>query len=882
MREDDPLTAFLLKLERYRDNYSQEKVHIHMDKPYYAIGDTIWFKSYVVNSGRNQLSGLSKILYVELINEKDSIKKSLRLPVVAGLAWGDFILSDSLSEGNYRIRAYTNWMRNFDEAWFFDKTFKIGNSLSNQVVSDVDYQFSKTGIREHVDATITYRNLDGKPLKGKEVNYDVQLDYRNILKGKGVTDSAGKLQLKFTNSQPFVLKSGKINTSIKVDSQKLVKKIFPVKATSADVKVQFFPESGNLVNGLRTRVAFKAQKADGLGAKVSGYVINSSSEKVAEFSSEYAGMGKFALTPLKDSRYTAVVRMEDGSEKKFDLPAAVDAGVVLTVNALDQETISLRLVSTQVHQPGDELILIGQSNGIVHYVSRNKMDKNVLSASLSKKRFPSGVVQFTVFNSSFHPLAERLVFIRRESALKLDVNTDKRSYQAREKVKLSLAAIDSAGKMTQGAFSIAVTNESLVPFDDVNETTILSNLLLSSELKGHIETPNYYFTSVDSKKEQELDNLMLTQGWRKFEWKDIRNQNFQSLIYEPERTISVSGKVLNLNGTPAAGGMVTLMSSRGTGLVLDTLTDAQGRFRFDSLSFNDSTTFIIQARNAKDKKNVEIVVDRVPPQLVTKNPNAANAEVNINQSLLPYLITRGEQFAEMRKQGMLRRSIVLAEVKVTETKPKVKNSSNLNGAGNADAVIVAADLQSCQSLAFCLQGRVAGLIIQNGIAYLTRSMYSSFSGPVPMQLIVDGMYVEPSYLSIIPPTDVESIEVLKNIGNTAIYGMRGGGGVLIITTKRGERNLSPRSFAPGITSFSPQGFYISRQFYSPDYGTPQSRILPDLRTTIYWAPAILTGKDGKAAVEFYTSDKPGTYKAVIEGLDLNGSVTREVYRFNVE
>ncbi|MBC7915023.1 MAG: TonB-dependent receptor, partial [Pyrinomonadaceae bacterium] len=177
IREDDPLKTFLSKLEHYRNNYGQEKVHIHTDKPYYSIGDTIWFKSYIVSAQNNRLSDLSKILYVELINEKDSLKKSLRLPVVAGLSWGDFTLSDSLSEGNYRIRAYTNWMRNFDEAYFFEKTIKIGNSFSSQVVSQVNYTYSTTGVKEHVDASITYTNLKADPLSNKEVLYDIELNH---------------------------------------------------------------------------------------------------------------------------------------------------------------------------------------------------------------------------------------------------------------------------------------------------------------------------------------------------------------------------------------------------------------------------------------------------------------------------------------------------------------------------------------------------------------------------------------------------------------------------------------------------------------------------------------------------------------------------------
>ncbi|MBC8054818.1 MAG: TonB-dependent receptor plug domain-containing protein [Sphingobacteriaceae bacterium] len=878
--DDDPLKVFLAKLDRYRNNYPQEKVHIHTDKPYYSIGDTIWFKSYVVSAESNQLSNLSKILYVELINEKDSVKKVLRLSVIAGLSWGDFTLADSLTEGNYRIRAYTNWMRNFDEAYFFDKTIKIGNSLSSEVVSNVNYTYTKTGVREHVDADVVYTTIKGEPLKNREVSYDIELDHRNILKGTGKTDSLGKLKIKFTNAQPFVLKSGKINTYIKLNEKSLVKKSFPVKTTSASADVQFFPESGSLVTNIRSRVAFKVVGADGLGKTVTGYVTDQDGATVSEFSSEYAGMGTFLFTPLKDKIYTAVVKFDDGSEKKVDLPAASETGYVISIHDSGAENIVVKVIAAKALN-NDELILIGQANGLTHFMARNKLSNNVLSAVVPKKRFPGGVIQFTLFNSSYQPLAERLVFIRHPNALNLTLSTEKPVYSKREKVKMAFRALDSAGKAAQGSFSISVTDETQVPFDDSREVTILSNLLLSSDLKGYIENPNYYFTDLSPAKDRALDNLMLTQGWRKFEWNTITSENFPALVFEPEKTLTISGKIVNPDSSPAPGAKVTLLSSAGTGMVLETLTNSQGQFGFDSLMFNDSTSFIVQARNFKGKKNVEILINRNLQHIVTKSQNAASVEINVNQSLLPYITTRNQQFAEMRQNGLLRRSIVLEEVKVTEVKPKVKNSSNLNGAGNADAVVTAAELKDCQNLAFCLQGRIAGLVVQNGIAYLTRSMYSSFSGPVPMQLVVDGVYVDPSYLSILNPSDIETIEVLKGISNTAIYGLRGGGGVLIITTKRGERNMTSRSFAQGIAAYSPVGYHTARQFYSPKYDTSPSG-MPDWRTTIFWAPNVLTDTDGNASVEFFTADKPGTYKAVIEGLDLKGAVTRQVYRFSVK
>ncbi|SKB76429.1 TonB-dependent receptor plug domain-containing protein [Daejeonella lutea] len=883
VQEDEPLKKIISQIEKYRAEYPQEKVHLHMDKPYYAIGDNIWFKAYVVNAEKNELSGLSKILYVDLINDKDSVKQSLKLPLNLGLAWGDFSLSDSLKEGNYRIRAYTTWMRNFGEEYFFDKTFTVGNSISNTVLTNVNYTFSKTGNAEKVVADIQYTDMDGKPLVNKEVNYNVNLDFRNISKGKATTNTQGNITITFVNNQPFILKSGKIITSIVLDEKNSVSKSFPVKSTSNQASVQFFPEGGELVTGIRTRVGFKAVGADGLGMKVSGYITDKSNNKLTEFVSEHAGMGLFPLHPLANETYTAHIKFEDGSEKTFDLPRIQPKGYVLNVNNTDAENLNLTITTSEIVQADAKFTLVAQTNGVVHFVAKNKLEAQSFNAKIPKKRFPTGILQLTVFSPANQPVSERLVFINHSDFLKINLNTPKTDFDKREKIKLSLDVKDATSKPVVGSFSVAVIDETKVPSKESSETTILSNLLLSSDLKGFIEEPNYYFSEMSDTKVRQLDLLLLTQGWRRFEWKSILSDSFPNLVYQPESNMEITGRVKALNGKPVIGGKVTLFSSSGDVFLMDTVTDAKGEFKFQNLTFSDSTKFIVQARNERDRKNVEIELDRIPAQLVTKNKNEPMLEINVNRSILPYLQNSKNQFDELRRYGLVGKSIMLAEVKVVEKKPVLKNSSNLNGAGNADAIIKSEDLQNCTFITQCIQGRVAGIVVNNGIVYSVRSMNSSFRGPVPMQIVIDGMMVEPEFISSINPLDVESIEVLKSGANTAIYGLRGGGGVLVINTKRPDLNKDYRTYAPGIISYNPKGFHKGREFYAPDYADPKINTkMADLRTTIYWNPNVVSDSTGKASVEFFNGDGPGTYKAIVEGIDINGKIGRQIYRYSVK
>ncbi|MDB5013914.1 MAG: hypothetical protein JWQ25_2116, partial [Daejeonella sp.] len=541
--DDEPVKKILTQLEKYRADYPQEKVHIHLDKPYYAIGDNIWFKAYVVNAEKNQLSNLSKILYVELINEKDSVKQSVMLDLKAGLAWGDFMLTDSLREGNYRIRAYTTWMRNFGNEYYFDKTISIGNSVSNNIYTDATYTFTRISENNHkVVANIKYTYLDGVPVSKKEVTYDVQLNFRSVAKGKGITDNNGNLKITFTNNQPFILKTGKISTTVKLE-ESIVNKIIPIKATSNDGDVKFFPESGDLVAGLRSKVAFKAVGADGLSIPISGFISDNTAGKVAEFQTDYGGMGSFNVLPEAGKTYAAQVKFEDGSEKTFLLPRVLPQGYVLSVNNLNPEKLIVKVQASESIISDGEITLVAQSNGNTLYVSKSKFDSRTLLAEIPKTRFPTGIIQFTLFSQQNEPLAERLIFMNHSDQLNLSVKSDKAVYAKRGKVKIAVDVKDVTGKPVIGSFSLAVTDESKTPYDENKETTIMSNLLLTSDLKGYIEQPNYYFSGVTEAKVKHLDNLMLTQGWRRFTWKNILSNNFTNLSFQPETTVQISGSV---------------------------------------------------------------------------------------------------------------------------------------------------------------------------------------------------------------------------------------------------------------------------------------------------------------------------------------------------
>ncbi|QNL51297.1 TonB-dependent receptor plug domain-containing protein [Olivibacter sp. SDN3] len=879
----DALNGMLANLKKYQQQYPQEKVYLHMDKPYYVAGEDIWFKAYVTVSQFNFLSAVSKIMYVELINNSNEIVQSRRLPVISGLAVGDFKLPDTLAEGSYRVRAYTNWMRNFDDDFFFDKTFVIGNSMSDGLITSSEFTLSKNEKeQEIVHSIIKLKDLNGEPVGERQVNYEIKLDAKSTAKGKAKFDETGTLNLDFASKDGVDVRKGFLTLHIEnMDRPPIVKRI-PIQVAATAHAVQFYPESGALLSNIFSKVGFKATQGEGKGAKVTGYV-ESEGERIVDFSSDHAGMGNFSLAATADREYIAVVEFEDGEQIKTNLPAPLKEGFGLAVNNAVEDAVWIQVAASPSIIKGQQISVIAQTNGQVFYAAKSKLEKSDLTVSIPRKSIPSGVVKISLLDEQMDLVADRAIFnINPEDILPLQLEANKQSYTRREKVDLKIKATGINDSTRVGTFSIAVTNMDKVPDSAKKEISILSTLLLSTDTKGYIERPGYYFEEENAAIKRQMDNLMLTQLPDQSFWQNIKDDNLPELSYKSEKEIRISGTITKSNGDPVDKAKVTVISPQNAS-VMDTLTGPDGRFNFDKIIFYDSTNFVVQARDARGRKNVEIKLDEVPKQQVSQNRNSPDVTVDANQSLGSYLEDTDKSLEELQKYGFLERSIVLEEVEVRDKKENpAKYSANLNGPGRADQIISGDEVffNGCPTLDVCLNGRLVGVIFRNGIPYSMRSQNQ------PMQIILDGMYMDASALNIINPFDVASVEVLRTIGNTAIYGMYGSGGVLIITTRRGDqpRNFSRELFTPGITTFSPQGFYEIREFYSPDYSTPEAENgdMSDLRSTIYWKPDIVTNENGEAAISFYTADEPGMYQIVVEGLDTEGHIGRVIRYIRVE
>jgi len=510
---------------------------------------------------------------------------------------------------------------------------------------------------------------------------------------------------------------------------------------TAKPDVQFFPEGGDMITGILTKVAFKAIGNNGMGINAKGVILDNTNVQVATFSSSHLGMGSFYIQPEEGKTYKAKVTFGNGLQSTIGLPAPLAKGITLQIkDTLGKVSINIVCNKAYLQENMNKDVNLTIFSGGKLRTVNTKLDSRVMGMDIAEDQFPAGIMRITLFSQDGDPLSERLVFLQNAGLMNITVNTDKPSYKTHDRVAINFNAKNS-GAGAPGFFSATVIDESKVPYDDNKETTILSYMLLTSDLKGYIEQPNYYFSNGNFQTRDDLDNLMLTQGYRRFTWKQVLNADNKPFTIAPEKSLYISGSEKTTQGVAVTGKDVML--TQGAGFIASAKTDNSGNFLFDNMQpFFAGTQFSLQATGStKDKNSTTITVENQHEPPV--------ADTALSSSLM--------QMAAQPSAGDSGSSLVSA---------------------NADQVIDGDEIGGASSMSSALSGKLNGVTFASGIPYLKGNKY-------PALIVVDGrIRTGDLKLDDIPPGSVKNVELLKG-NNAAMYGASGSSGVLVINTRAG-------------------------------------------------------------------------------------------------
>ncbi|KQC00126.1 Plug and carboxypeptidase regulatory-like domain-containing protein [Pedobacter sp. Hv1] len=793
----------------------RERIAVHLDKTNYAPLDTVWFKAYLFDGTLKSAAKYSGLIYFEMIDAKGHIVKSICLPTGAGLTWGGFVLDNvNYSAGTYTFRAYTNWMRNFGDRYFFKKEIKIVDLATTTP--------EKT-------ATVAQKNTNTPSTK------------------------------------TAVAQSNK----------------------SAAIDLQFLPEGGTWIADQTQVMGFKAINTNGMGFSIAGDIVDSKQQKVASFSAGEKGMGYFTMVPKAGETYTAIVKNPIGL-KNIILPKVLTTGTSLQlINTFAADSITIKVQSNLV---GQELLILGQSRDLLCFVVKMKANSSSKTLVLPKNIFPTGISQIIVTDIKHRPLNERSFFINHGDQLNIDANFSKKNYTRRDSVPMALKVTDVAGNPIVGSFSMAITDDSQVSKDSINNANILSYLLLNAELKGEIENPGSYFHQFNEQKHKELEALLLTQAWVSYSLAPQQKPQFNAEI-----DFSIRGSVKNLTNKPINMAQVSIVGrNRGKMLMLQTVANQKGEFVFDKFPALDSATLVVQALNAKGKSGTLGVTVN---ELANAPVSAPLKDAVVLNTVKPDTII--QNFIATKQQVYKREGISLKEVTVIGKKT-VKGSKTLNKAGEADQVISEEELEQMgkKTLYDILFERVAGFNYK-----IPRRSESNefFIKNNRVKFIIDGLDVDyfyeampvrddhykfiKDYLTRYNAEDVTGIEIMTSLYNTANYDAVFGSvtssssgdflSYLEITTKSGSGPFLKKR--ANVYMYKPPTYGDLKVFYSPKYNSvTKTDQKPDLRSTIYWVPNLVTNEKGEAKTSFFTADRKGTYTVWIEGTDMQGNIGMKV------
>jgi hypothetical protein len=635
----------------------------------------------------------------------------------------------------------------------------------------------------------------------------------------------------------------------------------------------FYPEGGNSIAGLNSKVAFKTIGKKGENLIVSGSIYNEKDEKLVDFSSEYLGMGSFEYLPTS-GKYVAKVQYNN-KEYKFELPAALAKGYSMSVdNSLDDK-INI-LISKNNNTTNEPLGLCISCRGVSYNVEQVDLgNKSSLNLLFSKNKIPSGVSQITLYNASGEVMCERMVFVNHHIRMKVDQSQSKSVYQPFEKVDMEFQFKDHQDNPVESTFSVSVrdaTTSSSNPFSD----NLLTNLLLSSELSGYIENPDYYFQSDDNVRKHELDLLLLTQGWSRYSWKQMIGKTPFALKYPIEKELVIDGSVASLimKNKLKDVDITMVLSSDSLPQYGRCKTDSAGNFNFVLRDFRGEGKLSMQSRQDGKRKEMYIKLNR---NFSPEPKTYAFAELNIPQyfnTLRDSIIVSETKIVrqndsadkqlqkEYNKLPMDKKVILLSEVTVKDKRKPIKVSVKYD---------VAKELDKRNDVGDWIPANV------NTFLYFTSNYYNASTGMYKSKYV---MFIREDVVAETNPdmTNANDSETdkLPALSNTQSGGempyldeiesisfiedyssiLRLTNGLIdpsnyVIALIRCKSNYRKEPYGIRNTTFS--GFSYVKEFYSPQY---DKMILPDekdYRRTLYWNPDIQTDKEGKATISFYNN-----------------------------
>ncbi len=608
-------------------------------------------------------------------------------------------------------------------------------------------------------------------------------------------------------------------------------------------QLQFFPEGGNLVNGLDNPVSVLATTDDGYPISVEGTVLDDNNKKMTDFKTDARGMGLFTFAPYKNRSYRAEIKGPDGQPRSFNLPKINYRAAQLMLVSRSEKSVKLRVaLGDSMYAEKPAAYLLGSSRGNILFAA---MGSGMFEIDVPLDKFPEGPAIFHLYNAKQEEVSRRMIFIPTKK-LQVKIIPDKDNYASRQKASVTVEVNDAEGKPVSALLSVSVTDDRLVDqatgsrgwYPNTGDAALLRASAATTELAG------------------------------------------KSGVTVGDTSLRISGRLLDRSGNPASGQVITILAE-GTSLVLSDTSGPDGRFEFPSMEFSEATPFLAQVKDPLGTQKGVAVTTEQSLTPAFRTPVTADASWMADAAALKSFRL---QEADSVITGTTRTTLETIIIKGTKSKKgKAEESTR-----SASTRVITGEQLDKLGLGTTVQAvmMMPGVIMvgtQLTIRGGTQGVGGS-GGTLEPLLLIDGVPSGggsiTSQLNAINPKLIESIEVITG-GEAARYGTRAANGVIVVKTAnqmRQEASTDDR----GMQYIFPRGYHVKPAFYAPPYEAPGVReaTFTDNRSTIHWIGEIATDKTGKAPFSFYTADLKGTYTVRVVGITSRGDLIDENIRIN--
>ncbi|MEM7109953.1 MAG: hypothetical protein AAF519_17130 [Bacteroidota bacterium] len=716
--------------------------------------------AYCVDASLHQPTEVSTVANIELIDAYGIAVKQERIRLLKGIGEGQFFVSPDIRSGDYTLRAYTSWMKNFDSEFIFERQISILNP----------------------SATLP-------------------------------KDSAG----------------------VSPDS---------------NIALHFFPEGGDLVNGLKSKVALQIFTANDhhSGLKIAGLIFDNEDNEVAKFITSDRGYASFSLLPKRGKTYSARIK-SDSSILSFDLPKAKNSGLTMRVSKTSTDDFKVNLDASPNFQK--RVYFIIHTRGILRYAEQIDLTRFEYFI-IPKIQLNEGISHITIMDDNFNPLAERLIFKYPEvkEVLEVDLN---RSYANRQKVDLVIAANHLEASEKIAKISVSVFQKTGSTGND-----IISNLFLTSDLKGNIVDPWLYFDPKNNSRESQLDLLMLTHGWRRFSWEKVMKGEKMEAKYPAEISSPLLTGQLKRNDQGLLPQSLTVNIPGQESFISSVPIKEEGYFSFE-IPFRASGQQLLFNANGSIKLE-QGQIEIMSPFFVT------------SQKLNPI---HSFPLASRKVFEQLNVNIQLAQIYREFSKINGVNTHKHNTStrfyGRPDHTYQLDNYTRFETITDLFIEYIRAAFLKKRKGQLKFFVFNNKSEKqIPALLLLDDVPIEDTdFILGFDPLKLKTIEVVEDT-----YLFNGTSAPSLINFITYDGNLGGVSLPQYVLEKTYQGIQTPREFYSPDYSVDHEKLkrIPDYRNTLYWNPKAMVGDDGRANFEFYTADQAGTYQVEINGITDQGRV----------